>query len=202
MFVAPQPIFAIKQPDPPIVVAMRNNGGWGTPAPYVEPPKPDWHDDEAKKRLFGTRLGKGDKPLDAALLVFDNRMPDALWCVGNWQRDRIVLETRESVENEINLLDKDQLSAKLLRFADEKSQGGIPLHESKDRLAAYKLYAEIQGMMPKNGIDLSNKTFVNNAMTITLVEAEQEKEQEVKVIEHREIEPLENALPIELKLVG
>jgi hypothetical protein len=177
------------------------NNGWGSPIISREPEKPEWHSDIAKKKLFGTRLGKGDKPYDAAVFVFEHQS-DALWALTNWIRDPIVVETRESVENQINLLDKDQLSAKLLRFAEERSAQGFPLHESKDRLAAYKLYAEIQGMMPKNGIDLSSKTFVANAMQITLVEAEQEQKPETKIIEHVEDQPLENALQVNLKLVG
>lgn len=177
-------------------------GGWGAPLVVSEPTKPDWCDDIEKKKAFGEQLGKGRKPLDAALIVFNDRMADSLWAISHWLRDPVVLEVREAVENNINLLDKDQLSAKLLRFADEKSSAGFPLHESKDRLAAYKLYAEIQGMMPKTGIDLSSKTFVNNAMEITLVEAEREKEQEAKIINHVDIEPLPNALKIDLKLVG
>lgn len=179
-----------------------SNGGWGSPQAYHEQPKPIWHSDIELKKAYGARLGKGDRPLDAALLVFNNVMCDALWAVQNWIRDPIVVETRETVENNINLLDKDQLSAKLLKFADEKTSAGNPIHESKDRLAALKLYAEIQGFVGKVNIDASQKTFINNAMEIVLVEADQQQT-ETKIINHvSESLEHENALQIDLQLVG
>lgn len=194
MFQAPYPLFdATPKPKP--------NNGWGLPSTPQEPYKPSWHADEAKKRAFGTQLAKGHKPLDAALIALGEDLQGALWAVQNLMRDPLVLETKENVENAVNLLDKDQLSVKLLKLADEKINGQYA-HEVKDRLAALKLYGEIQGMMPKNGIDLSKNTFVNNEMKITFVEAEPEKQNEVKIIEHKEMRDLDNALDINLKLVG
>lgn len=191
---APYPLFDATPPKP-------INNGWGLPSTPQAAYKPSWHADEAKKIAFGTQLAKGHKPLDAALNALGDDLQGALWAVQSWLRDPLVLETKESVENSVNLLDKDQLSVKLLKFADEKINGNFA-HEAKDRLAALKLYAEIQAMMPKNGIDLSKNTFVNNEMKITFVEAEPEKQNEVKVIEHKEMLDLENALDVNLKLVG
>lgn len=193
------PYFEAPAPERPKSIPNTN---WHIPPTPVEQPKPAWYADEAKKIAFGTRLGKGDKPLDAALFVFDNRMADGLWACSNWVRDPLVVETRESVENQINLLDKDQLSAKLLKIAEERNAQGYPIHDAKDRATFYKLYAEIQGFVGKVNIDASQKTFNNNSMQITLVEAEPEKEIATKVIEHVELEPLENALQVDLKLVG
>ncbi len=196
MFQPQSTVFEVKAP----ISAPINNGGWGIPPVSREPERPEWHADIEKKRAFGIRLGKGDKPLDAALFVFEGRMPDAMWAVQNWSRDPIVVETRESVENEINLLDKDQLLAKLLRFADEKSPQGLPLHEGKDRLGALKLYAEIQGYLSKVNIDASTITNVDNRMEIILVKPP-EKE---KVIEHLPSEEITKTydLGVDLKLVG
>ncbi len=191
MFTASQPIFEVNAP-------VRS--AWDIPIVPREPEKPEWHGDIALKRAFGVRLGKGDKPLDAALLVFSNKMPDALWAVQNWLRDPIVVDAREAVENEINLLDKDQLLAKLLRFADEKSPQGLPLHEGKDRLGALKLYAEIQGYLSKVNIDASTITHNDNRMEIILVKPPNQKI-EKKIIEHAEVEKTYD-LDVELKLVG
>lgn len=175
-----------------------SNGGWGAPMGSHLPP---WHDDVELKKKFAARIVKGDTPYQAGMLLF-NRQSEALWAVTHWERDPIVIEARESVEKQVNLLDKSQLLAKLVQFANAKTQGGMPIHEGKDILAAYKLYAEIEGYIGKFNIDASQKTFVNNSMQITLVEAEQEKET-IKVIQRdRELEPLENALPIKLELVG
>lgn len=197
MWRPPQSHFEVERPIPAPV-----RSAWSLPPAPVEQPKPDWHSDSDKKIAFGTRLGKGDKPLDAALFVFDNRMADGLWVVSHWLRDPLVIETRESVENNAKLLDKDQLCAKLLRIADEKTVQGYPAHEAKDRAALLKLYAEIQGYVGKVNIDASQKTFNNNSMQIVLVEAEPEKTEEARAIEHVELKPLDNALEIDLKLVG
>lgn len=199
MFKPPVPLFDATPKSPWIKPV--DNGGWGRPSAPQEPYKPAWHQDESKKIAFGKQLAKGYKPIDAALIAFNDDMQGSLWAIQAWARDALVLETKENTENAVNLLDKDALSVKLLKFADEKANGSF-IHESKDRLAALKLYAEIQGMMPKTGIDLSKNNFVNNEMKITFVEAEQEKKQDVKTIEHCELPDLENALDINLKLVG
>ncbi len=191
MFTAPQPIFEVKAP-------VRS--AWDIPIAPREPEKPEWHGDIALKRAFGVRLGKGDKPLDAALLVFDNKMPDALWAVQNILRDPIVVDAREAVENEINLLDKDQLLAKLLRFEGEKSPQGLPIHESKERLNALKLYAEIRGYLNKINIDASTINNNDNRMEIVLVKAPDQKTEE-KVIEHIEVDEVYD-LGVSLKLVS
>lgn len=155
--------------------------------------------DAEKKKIFGERLAKGDKPYDAAIFAFGDQAT-ALWATQYLLRDPLVIETRENVENSVNLLDKDQLSVKLLKFADEKVDGRF-IHESKDRLAALKLYAEIQGHIGKVNVDLSKNTFNNNEMKITFVDAEsEEKKQELTIIENNVQEDLD--LGIDLKLVG
>ncbi len=176
--------------------------GW-TLAPPQAPQTPSWADDIDKKTVFAKRLAKGDKPYDAAVFALGNTQ-DALWALQNWLRDPFVVETRELAEAEINLLDKDQLSVKLLRFADEKTASGHPLHESKDRIAALKLYAEIQGMIGNNvNVDLSKTINNDNRIArITFVNANPEPEKSVKTIEHRpksENQPLKD---VNLKLVG
>jgi hypothetical protein len=127
-------------------------------------------------------------------------MPDGLWAVQNWLRDPIVVDAREAVENEINLLDKDQLLAKLLRFEGEKSPQGLPIHESKERLNALKLYAEIRGYLNKINIDASTINNNDNRMEIILVKAPDQKTEE-KVIEHSEVDEVYD-LGVNLKLVS
>lgn len=224
MFVPPNPLFIAKPIVPerhtpvsgfvaspekvPIAAGVRdvatrptNHGAWGLPSPPQTPWTPEWCDDVERKKAFATRLAKGDRPYDAAMLALGNDQQGSLWAIQQWVRDPLVIETRELVENSVNLLDKEQLCVKLLKMADEKINGQF-IHEMKDRTAALKLYAEIQGHIGKVNVDLSNKTFVNNEMKITFVEAEPEK-QDVKTIEHRApVSDHDNALPINLKLVG
>ena len=188
------PLFEVKPPARPLPA------GWGT-LPVSEPYKPEWHLSIEKKRAFGARLGKGDRPLDAALLVFDNNQSDASWAVHNWLRDIIVVEEKERVENEVNLLDKDAFCRKLLKFADERTNQGFPAHDAKDRLKAWELYAEVQRFIGKVDVDLSNKTFVDNSMQIVLVEPEKTTEKEI-VIEQEKVISIDRDLGIELKLVS
>ncbi len=180
------------------------HNGWTLAQPQAPqaPIVPVWADDKEKKTVFAKRLAKGDKPYDAAVFATGNNA-DGLWALSNWLRDPFVVLEREAAEAEINLLDKDQLSVKLLRFADEKTQSGQPLHESKDRIAALKLYAEIQGMIGNNvNVDLSKTINNDNRVArITFVNPNSEPEKPTKIIEHprKEIEPLKG---INLKLVG
>lgn len=192
-FVPPNPLFTAK----PTHAAL----GWGVPTAPTETPKPSWHSDIAKKKAFGEALGKVSAPFDAAQSIFPN-VSEAVWAVQNWLRDPIVLEAREFVENNVKQLDKDAFLAKVLRIADEKTATGLPAHETKDRIALLRLYAEVQKFVGKVDIDLSNKTFFNNAMQITLVEPTPEIQ--AKTVEHRptELKSLDNALEIDLKLVG
>ncbi len=193
-FIPPTPLFEAKP--------LQARSAWGLPTAPSEPFKPTWHADIAKKKAFGEALGKGHLPFDAAQSVFPDTS-EALWALQNWLRDPIVVEAREFVENNIKLLDKDAFLAKVLRIADERTATGLPAHETKDRIALLRLYAEVQKFIGKVDIDLSSKTFVNNAMQITLVEATP-PEPELKTVEHKptELESFDNTLEIDLKLVG
>lgn len=179
------------------------NGGWGTPSVPQAPQTPSWANDEAKKLVFAKRLAKGDTPYDAGVYALGNNA-DAMWAMSNWLRDPFVVEAKEIAAAEINLLDKDQFSAKLLRIIDEKTASGQPLHELKDRAALLKLYAETQGFIGNNvNVDLSKTINNDNRVArITFVNANSEPEKPVKTINQsvrKEIAPLKD---VNLKLVG
>lgn len=179
------------------------HNGWALPSAPQALQIPDCANDTEKKLIFAKRLAKGDKPYDAAVFAFGNTA-DSMWAINNLVRDPFVVEAREVAESEINLLDKDQLSVKLLRLADEKTLSGQPLHESKDRIAALKLYAEIQGFVGNNvNVDLSKTINNDNRVArITFVNANSEADAPTKIIEHKpkaEISPLKG---VNLKLVG
>lgn len=164
-----------------------------------------WKQDAEKKRLFGLALAKNPKnAFEAAVMIFPQDSSAALWASTYWLNDETVIAAKagfsEKIEVADSLLDKSQLCHKLLAFADEKVQvnGNILFAaEAKDRLAALKLFAEIQGFIGKVDLNQTNN-YVNNAMKIVLVEAKQEE----KVVEHQ-VEQFDlPALPIKLKLVG
>lgn len=169
------------------------------PKPIV----PAWHNDEELKRRFGIELAK-HKPFEAGLAVFGDDTNSALWASFNWLADPLVVATRDNYTQNIELseklLDKDAFAAKMLKLADEKDiSGRFYILEGKDRLAAYKLFAEVQGFIGKLSIDASTNTFTNNELKITLVKPEKQEQIAPTVIEQ---EPEIVALPLNLKLVG
>lgn len=174
--------------------------------PVSEPPKQDiaYRTDEGLKRLFGIELAKNSKAFEAALVLFPDDTSKALWVSWNWLTDPLVVASKDAyaqnVELNEKLLDKDALAAKLLTFADEKdATGRFYICEAKDRLAALKLYAEVQGFVGKVNIDASTNNFTNNELKLVLVKAEKQTTL-TKTIELEEILPTE--LPSNLKLVS
>ncbi len=165
--------------------------------PEVEPA---WRSDDALKRAFGIALAKLDRPFDAGLEALGDANR-ALWASNYWVNDPLVVATKAAnAQNVETLLDKDQLSAKLLKFAEERDPTGrFYICEAKDRLAALKLYAEIQGYTGKLSIDASTNNFTNNELKLVLVPA---PEKEIKVIEAEPEEISAPVLPLNLKLVN
>ena len=167
---------------------------------------PDYFDcDEALKKAFGRELVK-HRPFEAACKVIPESTTKALWVSNNWMNDPIVIEARQALEAaELNkpILDKEQLAAKVLQFAEEKNADGTKyLVEAKDRIAALKLYSEIAGYTGKIDIDASTKTFTHNEMVIKLVKPDVKKE--AKTIDLKPVEEttIENPLPLKIKLVS
>ncbi len=175
---------------------------WGSP-PEIDQP---WRRDEALKRQFGVELSKHFKPFNAACAVFGKDTNKALWVSVNWLNDPVVIAARDTyaqeIEQETKLLDKDALAVRLLEFSEEKSPDGrFFIHESKDRLSAYKLYAEIRGYIgTKIDIDASTK-LSNNFMTIKFVKPEQEKQEMIEQDAFEKPEAEITPLPMKLKLV-
>lgn len=169
-----------------------------------------WKDNAELKQQFGVELAKNHpNPFIAACQVFGKESQKALFASINWLTDEIVLEAKQNYIDVVSapkkILDREQLSFKLLDFADQKvifNGNEIFAAEAKDRLAALKLFAEIQGY-------INNKTEINNTinnrpnfMEIKFVEPDKK---EIPAIEHesnfKEENILENS-PIKLKLVG
>ncbi len=174
---------------------------WPKPVPQ---PEPAWRSDDSLKKLFGMALAKHPKPFEAALTVFPDDTNAALWASIHWLADPLVVATKDTYAQNIELsekiLDKDALAARLLQFAEENDVSGrFYICEAKDRLAALKLYAEIQGFIGKIAIDASTNHFTNNELKLVLVPA---PEKETKVIEAEPEEISAPVLPLNLKLVN
>jgi hypothetical protein len=170
---------------------------------------PAWQSDERLMRAYGEALAKNSvNPFQAACEVFGKEINAALWASNYWLTNPVVVAARDeklkSLDISKELLNKDALAKKLLNFADERSlDGRFPLHDSKDRLAALKLYAEIMQFIGQASIDMSNKTFTNNVMNIKFVKPDrkEEIEPEIKTIEHN-VEEEKLTLPVKIKLVS
>lgn len=149
---------------------------WPISATPVEPkpadPPVEQDDKETVlKKQFALELTKKANPFEAACAIFKDTK-DALWVSQNWINDDIVLAAKDAYNapKSEKLLDKNDLSRKLLAFSEEKDPTGrFHIHDGKDRLSALKLYAEVQGFIGKVEVDASTKNFTNNTMKIVLV---------------------------------
>lgn len=171
----------------------------------IERLKPAIENEEDKKKAFGQALGSGKNPFEAATLICGQNTSEALWISQRWLNDPIVLASKEdftkTVYNPDTLLDGDELSAKLLRMAEEKDKSNtFYILEGKDRVALLKLYAEVRGLTGKQAvIDNSTKTF--NKMVVKFVSPEKKQDQIIEQSSN-EAQLLNNKSGLKLKLVS
>ena len=159
----------------------------------------NWQDDEASKRLFGIELNHHKTPIEAACAVFKDDTSKALWASQHWLTDPVVLAAKgeHNQREQAKLLDRDELSHRLLIFAEEKDPTGrFYISEGKDRLKAYELYAKVNGFIDKP--ENPNGPSIINEMKVIFVKPANENQ---KTIEHEEQQPV-NSLPVNLKLVS
>ena len=179
---------------------------WAKQAQQTAPYRPDFADDEKLKQAFGIALAKGKSAFDAGMELFKEEMPKALWASLNWVNDPTVIASKDiyqqTLKNLQKPLDKDQLLAKILSFADERING-VPLVEAKDRLKALELYAKVSGYIDKIDINASTNinSTTNNLMKIVLVKPE--KQDQIEQSSNIKSRIQNEEIPsIPLKLVG
>lgn len=172
--------------------------------------KEEYQTDEKLKQQFGIELAKTKTPFEAGCKLFGEETNKALWVSFNWLHDPVVVASRDAYLKTLELsakpLDREQLAAKVLAFADEKIERNgvmIPTIDAKDRIAAFKLYSDIMGYTGKVEIDNSTKNFTHNEMTIKLVKADSKP----IVIDNApnvksEMTNEASGIPIKLKLVS
>lgn len=184
------------------------------PTVFVPYPLPavivSWQNNIELKEKFGIELAKGihKNAFEAACSIFEKETNKALWASVHWLNDEIVLKAKKSycevISSPKKLLDKAELSAKLLSFSEDKIDFNgnlVYAAEAKDRLKALELYAKIQGYINDkteiNNNNLNNPQFVE----IKFVEPERKN---VKVIDNSgsQVEEEISLLPVGLKLVG
>lgn len=162
--------------------------------------KPHIENENEVKRLFGIELAKGVQAFQAALNC-GQETSKALYISQHWLNDPIVVETRKNtVHNSNDLLDAEELAVRLLEMAEERNASNtFYMLEGKDRLAALKLYADIRGYTKKDAVIPGGNTFIQNTMTIKLVEPERKP---LIQNEEKPVEIVDSVSPIKLKLVG
>ncbi len=168
------------------------------------------------KKLFAVEWAKNPtNPFEAALVIFKVDTGKALWVSKYWLTDPIVIAAKDVYLENLNLdkplLDKNQLAAKVLQLAEEKTQDGTRyIHAAEDRLKALKLYSDIVGYTGKVDIDASTKIFKDNQITLRFVDPDPEppvKEDNLKIIDQTPNKNSKNLnedhpSPIELRLIG
>lgn len=183
-----QPPYGTFKVEPPVITT-----GWQLPAETI----PQFDNIEADKLRFGRELGQRlDNPWLAAQRAFPGDDEKALWVSRNWLNDLIVNTAKEqvliSVKNDDELVDKDAFCKAILD--DIRSMDA----ELKDRVAGYKLLAEIKGFIGKN-VEPTGNQFNINELTVKFVGKEDNNKPEIKTIEAKQ-EEFDD--PIKLKLVS
>ncbi len=159
--------------------------------------------DELKKS-FGIELAKASDAFKAACLICGDDNSKALWLMQNYSNDPVVVASKDlylkAAQNSDVLLDKDQLAARLLKMAEEKTaNNAFYILDGKDRLKALELYAEVRGFTGKLAIDASTKNFTYQQIAVKFVKPETK---EPIIIDNNENQILNNKSPLKLKLVS
>lgn len=167
--------------------------------------KPAIANEEEVKKAFGLALGQGKQAFEAALQACGDNTSVALYISQRWLNDPIVAASKDlylkAVYNGEDLLDADQLAAKLLTMSAERDRGNnFYILEGKDRLAALKLYAEVRGYTGKAAIDMSTKNITFKQINVRLIEPI--KKEDTSVLDNNEEQISNNKSGIKLKLVS
>lgn len=165
----------------------------------VQPSQPSFTDEV--KTAFGKAINTYKTSFEAACSIWWDT-PTALWAAKFLVNDPVVQAAKVAGNTSENLkiLDRQQLAAKLLDYADELDPSGrFRTVDHKDRLAYLRLYAELQGFVGKVEF---NPTQINNNTTNVrkIVFVKPSNNNEPKIIEAT----VEQVAPIttKLKLVG
>ena len=104
-------------------------------------PKPKFDNESELKRLFAAKWAlQPSEPMQAALAL-GLGSGDAGYIAVTWTKDPDVIEIKNGIvqANGLNLPTKEDFALEILELGRSRSI------EAKDRIAAYKLYADIQG---------------------------------------------------------
>lgn len=122
-----------------------------------------------EKKLFGKALGMypGDA-WTAACSVFSDDPGKALNAAQNWVSDITVIEAKheylDANGKALNVLTKEELAKKIITLADTTTI------DVRDRLNAFKLFAELMDYMPKpNNVNVNDNRQMHVTQHVMLV---------------------------------
>jgi len=162
------------------------NAPW---APFQAPavaPDPE-AEKEQKDRFAEALLRTPTDPFRAALTVFGNDTATALRISNLWPYDLYVLQRQAELLEQFGpdeyLPTKQQVARRIYEVGENAA-------DNKDKLAAFKLYAELRGFVPK-GEGVTNNLTVNNNRVMIMKDFGTDEQwesaavgQQTKLIEH------------------
>lgn len=136
-------------------------------APWASPtPLPATREDEQdlKERFAEALLRSPTDPFRAALAIFGNDTVSALKASNSWPSDLVVLQRQADLLEEYG---PDEYLPTKAHVARRIYEVGDAATDPKDRLAAFKLYADIRGFMPKaENVNNTNITLNQNRVMV------------------------------------
>lgn len=136
------------------------NAPWLIPAPAPPDPKAE---QERKARFAEALLRTPNNAYAAACVVFGTDTANALRVSSEWPFDLYVLQRQAELLDEFGA---DEFLPTKAVVARNIYETGERATDPKDKLAAFKLYAEVRGFMPKGDAASVNLTVNNNRVMV------------------------------------
>jgi hypothetical protein len=130
----------------------------------------------ACKRLFAEALLRSPhNPFDAARKVFPTNNQAAIFIMQNWQFDDYVKAYQAELLEEHG---PDHFLPTMFDLAHEVWSTAQRATDTKERVDAFKLYADIRGFISKPGVNTSNNVENNYTQNVLIVNPVNEQELE------------------------
>lgn len=123
------------------------------------------------KEAFATAMLRLGDAFKAACAVFPNDTPRAVTYALPLSRDQTVLRHMEDMRREAG--DEDFLPTRADVARELYNLGVDAGNDARDRIQAFKSYAELMGYAPKNGAETTNNITQNNVMIVREIPADQ-----------------------------
>lgn len=139
-----------------------------------------------KDAFAAALLRSPDDPFAAALQVFGNDTRTAMFVAQEWVRDLYVLQKQAEL---LEAFGEDEFLPSKATLARDLFALARSTKDTKDKVAAYKLFAEVRGMIEKQTA-IANVTVNNNRVMVVKDHGSDDdwervaRSQQAKLIEH------------------